>query len=494
MISATVAPPGITPMGASSPMSFDLLSVPDDHEVEFVLVIAPYFDGAFAKALVQRLRPQRIYFLVDDGARGEDLKDLRKAVPKKIDLRIALAGTSGLVHLKCIYIKSSRADGTKKLRRRRILFGSANATMAAFGGRNAELIAHLNLSRTADAGFLRYLKRVEDGIRKGGGVIECGSFGPFSRTPTLCLPSFRISEPGPPPGFDAWLQRGRLVARYRDAQGFLTVSLRLKATLPPDSLSTAFSARRLIELGERRIVRYPYLGEVEPPEEDEAVAHQWGARFGVWSRLGTWMSESCHEANRRQFTSKASARRRAKLLELLKRGEDAAWQAERKADFLSALEGVWDDLGARSLADPRDYLEARRGVLNRAFYQERFDAKLASDLSMARDEDFVERYVSGYDFPQVPKFRQDQESWEAFALSVCTSISIEAPKNRTVSRITKAVRSAATLCEVDLEGLKDSEVLTWVRKSWNQPIAVDGTKTTVGEHVAGYWGGGAEEG
>ena len=112
---------------------------------------------------------------------------------------------------------------------------------------------------------------------------------------------------------------------------------------------------------------------------------------------------------------------------------------------------------------------------------------------MARDEDFFERFVSGYEFPNVPKFRQDEESWDAFGLSICKSIAIEASKNRTKSLITRAVRTAGAAQGLDIADLEDTEILDWLRKSWSKSIRIDGAKTTVGAHIGSYWGTDEEE-
>ena len=54
-------------------MSFELLEVPDGFKTNLALVIAPYVDPRFMKRLVQELRPERLYLVVDEGVRRDDL-------------------------------------------------------------------------------------------------------------------------------------------------------------------------------------------------------------------------------------------------------------------------------------------------------------------------------------------------------------------------------------------------------------------------------------
>jgi hypothetical protein len=271
-------------------MSYQLLKRPDGYETDLALVIAPYFDSRFVTTLVKNLAPHRIRFVIDDGVRSEDLEELRKSCGKRADIKIALGAALGLVHVKGYYIEFVKTDGRSR-RKRRFLYGSANATEAAFGGiRNAELIAGVDLFAEQDKALLEYFQTLLAAIENGAGAVGGGVYGPLGNSPTLYLPSFKVAAPGPAPGFDAWLQRGSLAAKYRDAQQFLKVSIALKKRLPQDVVAQTFADGGLIEAGERNVVRYAYIRDAPADDYvedmDDTSVPQWKARYCNWTHLG----------------------------------------------------------------------------------------------------------------------------------------------------------------------------------------------------------------
>ena len=102
--------------------------------------------------------------------------------------------------------------------------------------------------------------------------------------------------------------------------------------------------------------------------------------------------------------------------ELLAFGKDKSWVQHRKDNFLSALGGVWDDLAERQVL-PYDYLNGGTDGIDLDYYNGRFDRKLQMDYRLAQDRDFYDRYINGYDFPAVPRFRQDTRSWNELVQS-----------------------------------------------------------------------------
>src|SRR3712207_1925096 len=111
-------------------MGYHLLEVPNGYKTELALIIAPYFDLAFTKQLVRRLKPRKIRFVVDDGARAEDVLQLSKSF-RNIDVKVALGAATGIVHVKAFFIDFVKITGRRQ-RRRYFIFGSANATEAGF--------------------------------------------------------------------------------------------------------------------------------------------------------------------------------------------------------------------------------------------------------------------------------------------------------------------------------------------------------------------------
>lgn len=481
-------------------MHYDLLQIPDGYETEMALAIAPYFDPKFVKKLVDRLAPSRIRLIIDDGIRQEDVDKINRACGKQADTKIRLAGAKGLVHMKAFYFVFVKTEGRRQ-RKRRFLFGSANATEAAFGHkRNAELMAEVDLSAGQDGDVLAYLDQVIAAIEGDLDRVDGEAYGPLRNPPRLYLPSFNVKNPGQSAsGFDVWLQRGVLAAKYRDAQQFLIANVRLENKLPQDLIAEMFSKHGLIEQGERDVVRFAYMmGDAVGTLPKVEATPQWKARYCIWTHLGDWVSDDCYRALGDKMNSKSAPLREAKIKELLEHGEDQTWKDKRKEAFLAALDAVWHGLIFAKVS-PADYLKGRpptgdsggsAGRINESYYSEKFDMKLAKDILLAQDEEFFSRYVNGYEFPDVPRFRQDTAAWERFALSWCESIVVESAKgSNSKNLLVKRMRETmlATKKGAVLEDLGRKDILKWLRRNWEEPATENEEGEAVGEVIAAYF-------
>jgi hypothetical protein len=115
---------------------------------------------------------------------------------------------------------------------------------------------------------------------------------------------------------------------------------------------------------------------------------------------------------------------------------------------------------------------ANRGYLDRAHYTNKFERKLQADLRLAGDHDFHERYVSGYEFVNVPKFRHDANAWQEFVRSWCESVAVETMKPSTRSLVARAVRDAIEPDYDKFEKLTDEEIRDRLRNYWNSGDSV----------------------
>ena len=111
---------------------------------------------------------------------------------------------------------------------------SADSGIAADSLRpDTALIAAADLSTERNPEVLQYLQSVLEIVESGdGGLVDAMTTQPSGNIPKLFLPGFRLSAIGLAPDFDAWLQRGQLAAKYRDAQNFLNTTVTLKKALP----------------------------------------------------------------------------------------------------------------------------------------------------------------------------------------------------------------------------------------------------------------------
>ncbi|WP_440092460.1 hypothetical protein ACTACL_24090 [Pseudomonas syringae] len=467
-------------------MSFDLLSVPKGYRTEVALVIAPYVDPKFMGTLVAQMKPNRLCLLVDDSIRPEDLQAIHGQRRRRVELEVRLARASGVMHMKAFYFEFVK-EGTSNRRKRRLLFGSANATDAAFHGRrNAELIAQADLAINADSEIADYFSAILATFDVPyTRVVEHVELA-LSKAPVLYLPKITSVLPGElPSGFDTWLQRGVLAAQYRNAPQFATLNIQLKKALPQDLVTRIFANRSFTEKGERNIVRYGYLSGFDDlaVEGTDLEIPRWKSRYGVWTHLGDWISYECYRSHRKSMKSKASAARNAKISRILDQGRDTVWREKRIAALLSALEQVWTDLIAADV-QPGLYLDGMNDKLNPALYRQRFIQKLEQDLQLAQDSDFRNRYINGYEFPDMPRFRQDTTAWENLVRSWCESIVVEAAKNRTPSLVARRVRDVLEEKGLSLADLGYPSIAGFLRTHW--ATEWEGEELTLGEWIIGY--------
>ncbi|HZH27404.1 MAG TPA: hypothetical protein VEY95_09495 [Azospirillaceae bacterium] len=465
---------------------YEVFDPPNGWSADLLLVISPYFDIEFAQTILKRVKPRRVRFLIDDGACPEDVKKLADGCGGR-NVKIALGKAAGLVHMKGFYLQYAKSDGAR--RKHRFIFGSANATDAAFGGGNAEFVGSVEFGSHKNKPLFSYLTDVLAAVENGDGVIDSLEYNKLICTPRLWLPAFKVAPTGPSPGFDAWLQRGMLASKYRDAQNFLMATVVLSNRLPQELVAQTFAARGLIEHGERSVVRFPYLESVAE-DPNESATPQWKARYCIWTHLGDWLSDDCYQALGENMKSKIASERQGKINELLTNGRNETWKRERLDRFLSALDGVWQDLRAfnNQKVAPGSFLKGDRNGISRSHYSNVFDRKLASDLNMAADKHFHRRYVDGYDFPRVPKFRQDAIAWEEFVGSWCGSISIEAEKRASRSAITRAVKEATKHFGLNLFAMEPGAIQKWLRDTWHSALPLsEGEPTTVGDYVSVYF-------
>lgn len=122
------------------------------------------------------------------------------------DLEIALGWARSIAHLKCFFLvfRATRRNVRPKVRR--LLFGSANATHAAFSGElDAELLACIDLHSDLDSDLSKRLGAVSSILNRQERQSFTRRQLSLRESMTLALPDLRISPYDSMQSFDAWL-------------------------------------------------------------------------------------------------------------------------------------------------------------------------------------------------------------------------------------------------------------------------------------------------
>lgn len=451
--------------------SYDLFNPKPGWIAEKVLILTPYVEGKFFEQITKRLKPKQMHVVIDDGCRRDDLDVVEVAVTRgggkrSPNLTRSLASASGLVHLKLFYVVWRTP--TKRLART-LIFGSANATKQGFSGSiNAELLTHCSLVASRHKAAIDWCEKVIDATAEKGRVnIEAERDIVIGEGITLRLPNLSVGRKKPElSNFDVWVQRGYLLNPYRLDPSFLRVPIQLGKGLPPAEQAT-IAARFGFYVPQTKRLNYAYVGsgasEADEADEsdEEAEVRNWRRKFFVWTQLGDWCSEACYDLFKVQFRRRGSEERENRLTELAAFADGQTLAAARSR-FLHSLTELWSAFGS----DAPSLLRGAKQV-DTPFYSALFNEKVGRDLEQARDPEFRQRFVSGYEVVSVPRFRNDVTGWQAFVRSLARELCADSRRRRSQSKLLNAVGHALEdtgLGTAPFEG--NDTLLTTLRDRW----------------------------
>lgn len=445
--------------------SFDLLERRHGWKVEEVLVVTPYVEKEFFERLAKGLHPQRLSVIIDDGCRLDDIDMVTKAVSKAgsktvAGLRCVLGSAPGLMHLKLFYIVW-RTPGRRTART--LIFGSANATRQGFGGSvNAELIASCSLTMGRHADVISWCNAAIAAARStehiklaGARDVELGK-GIRLRLPALTIGRKKSALAS----FDLWVQRGWLLSEYRPDPGFLRVPIHLSKALSQTEQERIAATSGFAVPAKKRLT-FSYAlpeGQVGNGTDDDDADESdeggnWRRKFFVWTQLGEWCSDACHRAEHHHFRRKGYQQREERLrcLETLRL---PSVRQEERDRFLASLTKLWNDFGEEAS-------ELLRGgdALDEQYYAQLFDQRVERDLALVVDGEFQDRYLTGYELSQVPRFRPDVRGWRDFLESLARQICLDGARKQSQSRLPRAILEALKLTGLDDAGFDDPEML-----------------------------------
>lgn len=468
--------------------SFDLFSARAGRKVESVLVVTPYVEREFFDELMRRLRPRKLHVVVDDGCRVEDVDMIAAAAadaPRKVRLSCVLGSAPGLVHIKLFYIVW-RTEGART--ERTLVFGSANATRQGFGGAlNAELIASCRLTRSAHSAAIDWCEAMIAATLRGEPVVVDAARDLPLHGISLRLPRVQVGRARKSlSSFDLWVQRGSLLAAYRPEPGFLRVGVPLKASLGESelsrtALSTGFEIPQVRRLTQAYVGGEGWLDDAEHLEEVDGAFGDWRSRYFTWTQLGYWCSEQCLAELHNWFRRRGHADREEQLRRL-DRLHGSAALAIARSDFLELLGRLWSALGERA----PEFLEGK-GAIDSERYAALFDKRVRRDLELAADDEFRERYVTGFEIVQVPRFRTDLRGWREFVDSLSRQLCLENARPKPRSKLLRAVRKALDEAGRDPDALNDpAKLLDALRAIWGEGPATTRKVPKPVRLVSGY--------
>jgi hypothetical protein len=322
--------------------------------------------------------------------------------------------------------------------------------------------------------------RTASGIRWCAGVIDATkATGPIdvpsahglllARGMEIRLPAMTVGrEVAHVSSFDLWLQRGSLLSTYRPDPSFLRVPVQLARPLGQGELAGA-AASAGFEVPQAKSIRYRYIDDGSRGDELEEEGQQladlgnWRRKLFTWTHLGEWCSEDCYLAHRDSFRRRNSAKRGEALAKLRELGQPALLAAARD-EFMEKMEALWIAFGPRA----PEILRGRQ-ELDHRHYQKTFEERVARDLALTDDDEFERRYINGFEFVQVPRFRNDVAGWGAFVDSIGRQIAHDWTRGRSQSLILHAIVEATEIVGTSGTALEFPEkVVSFLRNVWRE--------------------------
>lgn len=451
--------------------SFDLLSRrKPGWKPETALVVSPYVEAEFFLRLARDLRPKRIHVVIDDGCRREDREAVIKALAEgghKRQPLLRLGSARGLVHMKLFYVRWTTPGGRAAYS---LVFGSANATRQGFSGvDNAELVAGCTLTAKSHADVIGWCDRVIAATRTAEIIkVAAAHSATLAKGMRLRLPEITIGrEVAAVSNFDLWIQRGSLLSTYRPDPSFLRVAIPLAKPLSRgEQASLAVTAG--FEVPQTKSVRHRYIDDGSRLGEfgEEVEIHDtgnWRRRLFTWTHLGEWCSDECYVAHRSRFRRRNHERRQAALGQL-RALADSSTRAFARDSFLVKMDRLWSVFGENA----PDILRGK-GEVDHRHYGKIFDGRVERDLELIEDEEFERRYVDGFEFVPVPRFRDDVVGWRHFVDSLGRQLALDETRGRSQSQLLSAIREVIQASDEDEVTLQDPRsLIAFLREIWRE--------------------------
>jgi hypothetical protein len=307
----------------------------------------------------------------------------------------------------------------------------------------------------------------------------------FAKGMHLRLPAITVGrEVAAISNFDLWIQRGYLLSSYRPDPSFLRVHVPLAKALPrAEQARLAVSAG--FEVPETKSVRHQYIDDgssAEDPGDDGSVeSHDignWRRKLFTWTHLGEWCSEDCFVAHQTEFRRRNHEKREAAIGQLRGLRVDETRAAARNV-FLIKINMLWEALG-----DQAPHILRGRQEVDLRHYEKAFEERVERDLQLIGDEEFVSRYVAGFEFVQVPRFRNDVIGWRQFVDSLGRQLALDETRGRSQSKLLGAVRDAIDGSDEDQIALREPQALiAFLRAVWQSDA---GGKDGPAAEIANY--------
>lgn len=399
----------------------------EQYTLKRVDILSPYISESFFKKLVE-LEPRKVYITTDAGCSSKIVEAVKKTLGNKLG-KIKHAHCKGIVHAKC-YLFIWENPTTKKCKRL-FLWGSCNATDGGFE-RNAEVFSWILLSKINQAKrrmILKYFSVLRDNDKNVSGVeLKLGNWLTIELPKIECYTTNAST-------FDLWIQKGRLCHSFQNDPSFRHLRMKLEKNISPKGELLDALQTNNIGINQQTTITYDYLRHNPSLDKDVEVDDDsmWKSKYFVDTVYGFWTSEDCYKNKYKKFHKNDTVKRKREfnLISTADEHQRKKWTKE----FLEKLKLIND-----AISNPSEYFHYKDGSLDIEKYEKQFENQLNRDFIRAKSSLFKRRYISGYEFIEVPPLREFSSHWNKFIQSFLESLYFEIKKPRSRSLLAQTIR------------------------------------------------------
>ena len=409
---------------------FDFLkySQPVNHIMQEIVILSPYPSCSFINDIKNIYKPKKISLIVDLASKHL----VKEIINDHKEIKISYVSTKngkGQVHSK-LYLVKWKKKGFKSSKH--VLFlGSANASKNGFYTNSETLLAipFSKVKKIEHIKIIKYFSNLKNNKDNSKKIIN------FDKLGILWLPKTVSAKNEDLLDFSGWIKQGVLCHKYDSENTFGKLTITLKNPLPKTPQESKFSDRGFFKKIKKKKLSRNYINL-----SSTKSTSPWKATYFTETWYGHWASYECFDdasnnkiLNSRntpiKFSSSDSKERRLALTEII---NSRKYQREKwKKECFSKLVDVYEDLQSTE-ADASKYLKTKYQDLDEEYYLLKLEDKLKRDKQKTKVKSFCERFITGYQFYQVPPFDNTDNE---FIIGFCDSILSAGLKSRVVNKL-----------------------------------------------------------
>lgn len=423
-------------------MIFTTQKRPKNASCKRIIIVGPYPTGLFISKIIKEhsISPQDVHVVVDESWDPMEVNKISNIIREKNVHLVRTESGNGIVHAKIYFIEYELKNSRKS---KRLIIGSANASINAISN-NSEAIAAIRLSSFSESDQ-NIIEQYFESLIENRSVKEIkieSKNGDFK----LVLPRINVSKEVK--SFLNWIRSGRYFIKYEPDQSFGCLSIKLKKeNLPQSEIDKMLKGSIFESESSQSELRYPYNKQ----KKQKVEKSNW-KKYTTETGRGLWISSECY-AKKKEYN----------ILPIL------SW----KKSVIDKIKGMSDEemnkiveYFCQQIEDLKSKHKNLKKCLE-AVNDKKLKSKLVSDQALAKDIEFRNRYIYGYENFKVPKYNEHEA--KEVALDLLNSCLIKGKKVRTRTLLAKKIndlnigRTADEILKKLLDGC-------WERKKYKNQI------------------------